>query len=804
MIREPVHYIVFQTLLCRKEMFRSNIIIALRNIWRNKTFSIINIAGLTLGLSISITIWIWIRFELSYDSFHVNKEEIFLLEQTLQISDRAYKTARCGSAHAPALGSKFPEISKVLRIGPPLELLLSPVNDGENPVKEKKKFIETRVLAADSTFFEMLTFPLLEGTPETVLDNPYSIVLTRLMAEKYFGSTDPVGKTIRISDSYNFTVTGVAREAPENSSIKFDFLVPIGFMEELGWDMNSLEGTNFTTFVLLQKNASYKELNAKIPGYLNSLHISELDPYQFLTPLSRIHLYGEELRYIGVYLNTIVAVLILLIACINFINLSTARSLSRAREVGIKKVAGATRVQLIRQFLGESMVITVIAVNLALLLVEKILPLSGKLLQAHLSIQYDDLVFIAGVLLLTAITGLLAGSYPAFVLSSFKPATILRSKLIPGTKGGKSRKVLVVVQYTLSILFIICTMIMVRQYDKMITANPGFNRENILYFKLRENAHKTYDLLKEDLFGNPSVLSVANASDIPSNVQRGDIEWGDPTRKKNVIARILWCGFDFTKTLGIKMKEGRFYSPEYASDSTDAIVVNEEVVKIMGWDDPIGQRFLLFDKEYTVIGVVGNIVFFPFNIGGTALILPFSRSNNFVFVHLQDGWSGKDIEDIRSRFEKHNPAYPFEYYFLKDYKHDMLKLANESKKVLIFFSFLGIFVSSLGLLGLAIFVAEQKRKEICIRKAFGSGAWQVGRLFIARFTNLVLLANLIAIPLAYLIMNWLLQFFTLRTELSWWIFLSSALISIVFSILTVTWQLFKVTGTNPANYLRYE
>lgn len=785
-------------------MFRKNLIIALRNIWRNKTISMINIAGLTLGLSLSITIWIWIRFELSFDRFHANRNELFLLEQTLEISDRAYKTARCGSAQANALGSKFPEIRNVLRIGPPLELLLSPVSEAEHPVKEKKKFIETRILAADSTFFEMLTFPLLAGVPETVLDNPYSIVLTRPMAEKYFGSADPMGKTIRISDSYNFTVTGVAQEAPENSSIKFDFVVPIGFMELLGWDMNSYEGTNFSTFVLLQNNASYQELNTKIPDYLNALHTSELDPHQFLTPLSRIHLYGEELRYVGVYLNSIIAVMILLIACINFVNLSTARSLSRAREVGIKKVSGATRGQLIRQFLGESMVITVIAVNLALLLVEKILPASGKLLQANLLIQYDDMGFIGGVMLLTVITGLLAGSYPAFVLSSFKPATILRSKLIPGTKGGTSRKVLVVVQYTFSILFIICTMIMIRQYDKMINANPGFNRENILYFKLRDNAHKTYEILKEDLFGNPSVVSVTTASDLPSNVLRGDIEWGDPTRKKNVIARILWCGYDFPGTLGMKMQEGRFYSPEYATDSTDAIVVNEEVVNIMGWDDPIGQRFMLFDHEYTVIGVVGNIVFFPFNIGGTALIMPFGRSNNYVFVHLQDGWSGKDIEDIRSRFEKYNPAYPFEYYFLKDYKHDMLKLAHESKKVLIFFSFLGIFVSSLGLLGLAMFVAEQKRKEICIRKAFGSGTWQVGRLFITRFTNLVLLANLIAIPLAYLLMNRVLQFFTLRTELSWWIFLSSALLSIAFSILTVTWQLLKVTGSNPANYLRYE
>jgi ABC-type antimicrobial peptide transport system permease subunit len=624
------------------------------------------------------------------------------------------------------------------------------------------------------------------------------------MAEKYFGSTDPIGKTIRINDTFNFIITGVARDVPENSSIKFDFLVPFWFMQEMGYDLNSYEGTNFSSFVFLHKKADSKGLSAKIPAYLNSLHTSELNPRQFLTPLHRIHLYGEELQYIGVYLNTVVAVMILLIACINFINLSTARSLSRAREVGIKKVAGATRSQLIRQFLGESMVMTIIAVNLALLLVEKVLPFSGKLLPVHISVQYDDLHFVIGIIVLTVITGLLAGSYPAFVLSSFKPVTILRSKLISGSKGGRSRKVLVVVQYTFSILFIICTLVMSKQFDHLINADPGFNRENILYFRLRGDTYKSYNLLKENLIRNPSIKSVATASEIPNNIQRGDIMWGDHERKKNVIARIMWCGYDFTSTLGIKMKEGRFYSPDYALDSTDAIVVNEEVAKIMGWNNPVGQRFLLFDKEYTVIGVVDKICFFPFNIGGSALILPFGCSNNFVYVHLQDGWSNEDVDNVRSIFEKYNPAYPFEYSFLKDYKYDMLKYADVNKNIFVFFSFLGIFVSCLGLLGLAIFVAEQKRKEICIRKAFGSSHVQIGRFFVGRFTNLVLLANLIAIPLSYFIMHSLLQFFTQRIELSWWIFALSALISFIVSILTVTSQLFKVTGSNPADHLRYE
>lgn len=785
-------------------MFRINLIIAFRNIWRNKTFSIINIAGLTLGLAISITIWIWIRFELSYDGFHEHKDEIFLIEQNIQISDGVYKTSRCGSAYAPALESEFPEIRKALRIGPPLELLLSTDNDAVGTSQERKKYIETRVLAVDSTFFDIFTFPLIEGNPENVLDNPYSIVLTQQLAEKYFGRQSPIGKVIRISDTFNFTVTGIAKDLPENSSIQFDFLIPFWFMEEMGYDLNSHEGTNFSNFVFLQNNADYKGLNAKIPVYLNSLHTSELNPHQFLTPLNRIHLYGEERHYIGVYLNAVVAIMILLIACINFINLSTARSLNRAREVGIKKVAGATRVQLLRQFLGESMIISIIAVNLAMLLVEKILPYSGRILQAKLSVHYNDIHFIAGILALTMITGLLAGCYPAFILSSFKPATILRRKLISGSKGGRSRKVLVVVQYTFSILFIVCTLVMSKQYNHMINADPGFNRENILYFRLRGDTHKSYNLLKETLIKKPSIRSISTASDIPSNIMRGDIEWGDKTRKKNVIARIIWCGYDFTTTLGIKMKEGRFYSHEYATDSTDAIVINDEVAKIMGWKDPIGQRFMLFDKEYSVIGVIGKISFFPFNIGGSALILPFGCSNNYVYLHLHEGWSDEDIEYVRNTFEKYNPAYPFEFNFLKDYKYDVLKFADVNKKIFLFFSFLGIFVSCLGLLGLAIFVVEQKRKEICIRKAFGSTAMQIGVFFIGSFTTLVLLANLIAIPLSYLIMHSLLQFFTLRTELSWWIFALSALISFVFSILTVTSQLFKVTRSNPADHLRYE
>jgi hypothetical protein len=785
-------------------MFRSNLIIALRNIWRNKTFSFINIAGLTLGLAISITIWIWIRYELSFDSFHAHKKDIYLIEQTVDISDGTYRTNRCGSAYAPSLASEFPEIRQFCRIGPPLELLLSTEIDADGAAPERKKFIESRVLSVDTAFFEIFTFPLVAGNPESVLKNPYSIVLTQRMAEKYFGHTDPLGKTIRISDAYNFTVTGIARDIPENSTIQFDFLIPFRLMEEMGWDMNSYEGTNFTSFVRLQKNADYKALNKKMPAYLLSLFTSELNPNPFLTPLSRFHLYGEDRRYIGVYLNTIVAIMILIIACINFINLSTARSMTRAREVGIKKVAGASRSQLIWQFLGESMVMTVIAVNLALLIVEKTLPLSAKMMHVQFSIQYNDLHSIAGILVLTILTGLLAGSYPAFILSSFKPAVILRSKLIAGTKAGRSRKILVVVQYTFSILFIIFTLVMNRQFDHMLKADPGFNRENILYFHLRDKAHKTYELLKENLNKYPAILSVTTGSEIPNNVLRGDIEWGDPQRKKNVIARILWCGFDFTKTLGIPMQEGRFYSPDFATDSTDAIVVNEEVVKIMGWDDPVGQRFMLWDKTYTVIGVIGNISFFPFNIGGYALILPFGASDDYVFVHLREGWSDQVINDIRVIFEKFNSAYPFESSFLKDYRYDMLKYAEVNKSIFLFFSFLGIFVSCLGLLGLAVFMAEQKRKEICIRKAFGSNGMQIGRLFIGRFTNLVLLANLIAIPLSYFIMHGLLRFFTQRTELSWWIFASAALISFVFATITVTSQLFKVTGANPADYLRYE
>ena len=404
---------------------------------------------------------------------------------------------------------------------------MSPENDADIAGQERRKFIETRVMAVDSTFFEIFTFPLIVGDPGTVLKNPYSIVLTQSMAEKYFGRQSPVGKVIRISDSFNFIVTGIARDIPKNSSIQFDFLVPFWFMQEMGYDLNSHEGTNFTSFVLLQNNADYRKLNIKIPGYLNSLHTSELNPHQYLTPLRRLHLYGEERHYIGVYLNTIVAIMILLIACINFINLSTARSLSRAREVGIKKVAGATRTQLVRQFLGESMVMTIIAANLALLLVEKILPFSSKLMNTKLTIQYDDLNFISGIIILTLVTGLLAGSYPAFILSSFKPATILRSKLISGSKGGRSRKVLVVVQYTFSILFIICTLVMSKQYNHLLNADPGFNRENILYFRLRGNAHKTYNIMKENLMKNPSITSITTASEIPNNILRGDIMWGD-------------------------------------------------------------------------------------------------------------------------------------------------------------------------------------------------------------------------------------------------------------------------------------
>lgn len=786
-------------------MIRNYLLIAFRNMWRNKFFSLINIIGLTLGLSIFIIMWILIRFELSFDDFHTNRDNIYLLKQTINIGTGEYTASRCGALQAPAMQSHFPEIAKTVRLSYPFELLIAAPMDSANASNPDRKFIEKGIIGADSAFFDFFTFPLLSGNPQTTLKNPNSIVLTKSMATKYYGERDALGKTIILADSLQFMITGIAEDPPENSSIQFDFVVPFNFMARF-YDLNSYDGTMFFNYFLLDENADYQVLNKKIPGLFQTLYTSDLEPFLFLSPLRRVHLYGEEFHYIGVYMIAILAFVILMIAIINFINLSTARSLSRAREIGVRKVSGANRRQLIFQFLGESLIISIIAMNLALLLAEQVMPGLGRAVNIPLSVQWGNIRFMLEVILITVVTGILAGIYPAFLLSSFRPSTILRNKWQEGLtpKGGLSRKVLVVVQFVFSILFIIITIVMNRQYDHLANADLGLKRDNVLYFMMRSDTKTRYQAIKSDLLNFPFVTHVTSSSDIPVFVNYGEIAWGDAERKKNIVARTLYCGYDFTEAFDIPMYAGRFYSPEFASDTTDGIVVNEEVVRIMGWDNPVGKEFYFLDKFYHIIGVIQDINFFPFNLGGSALILPFGKENDFAFVTLQEGWTNEDITLIQSVYEDHVSSYPFEFDFLTNYKYIFLENAQQSKIGFTLFSFLGIFVSCLGLLGLTFFMADKRRKEICIRKALGSSMRKVMFLFAGQFARLVILAILIAIPLSYLILTILLQLFTTRTQLSWWIFVVAAMLTFIISILTITLQTVRIAASNPADHLRYE
>lgn len=787
-------------------MIRNYLLIALRNMWRNRFFSLINITGLTLGLSVFIIMWIMVRFHLGFDDFHQNKEYIYLLKQTINLGTGEYTASRCGAMQAPAIQAHFPEVRNTVRLSYPFELLMERQPDNTDAPDATRKFIEKGIIAADSSFFDFFTFPLESGDPRMALYGPNSIVITKSMASKYFGEDDALGETMIIEDSLQFTITGIAADPPENSSIQFDFVVPIGFMSILGYDMESYGGTVLFNYFLLNENADPDLLNNKIPDFLKTQYTTDLNPEPFLAPMRSVHLYGEELLYIGVYMVAILAFVILLIAIINFINLSTARSLSRAKEIGVRKVSGARRGQLIFQFLGESILISIIAMNLALFISEQVLPGMTRLLNIPLSIPWRNARFILEVTLIAFMTGMLAGIYPAFLLSSFRPATILRSKRQEGQnpKGGTTRKILVVVQFVFSILFIIATIAMNRQYNHLANADLGLKRDNVLYFMMRSNTKASYSALKTDLLKLPFVLQVTTTSEIPVFVNYGEIEWGDAERKKNVIARILYCGYDFTDAFDVQLAAGRYYSPEFASDSIDGMVINEEVARIMEWDDPIGKEFFFLDKPYHIIGVIRDINFFPFNIGGSALILPFAQTNDFGFISLQESWTEEDIALIRTTYENHVSSYPFEYDFLANYKYAFLQNAKESKMSFVFFSFFGIFVSCLGLLGLTYFLADKRRKEICIRKVFGSTARKVMFLFAGQFARLILIAILIAVPLSYLGLSILVQFFTTRAPLSWWIFAVAAVLTLLVSMFTITLQTIRIAASNPAANLRYE
>ena len=792
-------------------MFRSIILLTFRNIARNRIFSIINLTGLVIGLTSSLLIFISVWNEITCDHFHYDLDHIFVMEQTMNMGTGDFTTQRCGGMCVPALEEKFPEIERGIRTGSPGELLLSwtPVGAGQDSASaagQEKKFMENKILAVDSDFLKLFNFPLVRGNPETVLTEPWSLVMTGKMAQKYFGSDDPIGQVIRINQDYAFTVTGVAKDVPENTDLKFEFLVPFDFLRNLNFYLDEYGGNPFNNYLFINPPESASKIKEQLAGFFKTYLNQDIKVTYNLMPFSRMHLFGESKSIYGALLLSVLSFLILLIACINFMNLSTARYISRTTEVGIRKVAGATRWQLIRQFMGETLVMVFIAVNLSILALDMVIPDFNRVFRTNIRLDLTDPVLIASLAGVMLITAVIAGSYPAFFLSSFRPVQVLRKEFLSGKRGLGLRKALVIAQFGFSFLFLVVTAFTYRQYKYLHTGDLGITRENIVYFPVRGEVADHYNEIKADLSSNPDILDVTTASKIPLYIDRGEFEWGKERDVTNDLARVIEVGYDFDKTFDIKIVDGHFFSPEHAMDSVNGMVINESLVKALGYDTPVDSDFYLFNNKYTIIGVVKDFNSFPVKLGGEKLLLQYTCDprGKFIFIRTAPGDRQGIIKYIEKIHDRYNPAYPFIYFMLGDYEDPISAFMKPLSKIILYFSLFGIFISCLGLFGLSAFTAQQRIKETGIRKAMGSSVESIMLLFSADFIKLVVLSLFVSIPVSCLLVRVMLRQFVERVSLDPVIFIGAALLILVISLLTILYQSVKSANMNPADTLRYE
>lgn len=784
-------------------MFSNYIKIIIRNFRKNTLFSFINIFGLAIGMACSILILLWVQDEMSYDSFNKNAANIYrVVENQYYAGGKLFPVAVTPGPLAKSLKDNYPEIKNSTRF-----------DYGSRTLRSGNKIFDEDLAFVDPAFLKMFTYPLEKGNIEDVLKDPYSIIMTRESAAKYFGDENPVGKFLTTNDTISLRVTGVLKKIPGNSHIKFEALAPFELMKILGRDLDKWGNNSYYTYVQLRPNTSESETNKKIKDEIKK-HNDGSTTDLFLQPLLKIHLYsaGKFTADIGglgnietVNIFSLIALIVLIIACINFMNLSTARATKRAKEVGMRKVIGADRWQIIKQFYTESILFALIALILALLISDLMLNPFNNLAGKEISFASLGWMTISGFILLTIFTGIVAGSYPAIYLSSFQPIKVLKtdSKITGG--GSLFRKILVVTQFSLSLILIIGTIIISSQLNYIKNRDIGFNRENVVGFNTNPSIRSNVETIKNELKQNTKIIS-ASASTNPTFVSNStsSLNWEGKNENDLILFHFMAADRDFAGTFKIKMKDGRFYSKDHASDST-AIVLNEEAVKAMGLKNPVGKTITMWGNKLTIIGVTRDFNFKPMETKIEPMVilnsLDYTRS---MFVRIKSEDIPATISFIENVYKKFSPSTPFNYHFLDQDFDNLYRSETRMQTIFEYFAIFAIIISCLGLFGLASYIAERRTKEIGIRKVLGANIFNLTYLLSLEFTKWVLVSNLIAWPVAYYLMNkWLLSF-AYRTELSLWIFPISGLLVLFVALATVSYQAIKASLINPVKSLKYE
>jgi putative ABC transport system permease protein len=788
-----------------EKMVNNYLKIALRNIKRHKGYSFINIFGLAIGMAACILILLWVQDELSYDRFHKNSDHLYRVFAEFTYANENWAVTPIPLA--PVLKDEFPEIVDAVRFRPYSTLI----------GKDEKKFNE-RGAYVDPSFLTTFDFPLKDGAAKTAFTDPFSIIITEAMAEKYFGEENPIGKTLKINNEFDCKIAGVLRNIPRNSHIRFDFLLPFDIFLKKDRDLDNWERFHLATYVQLHENVQINEIEAKITGLLNE-HNPENDINLHLQPLTRIHLYnlngGGSIEY--VYIFSAIAIFILLIACINFMNLTTARSSTRIKEIGVRKVTGAVKGDFVRQFMGESILLSLVSFIIAINIVYLILPtfnhIAGKMLSLNLTENTNLNFGLLGILFFTSI---LAGSYPTFYLSAFKPIAILKGSSLPIFKKDSSaslRKSLVVLQFSISIFLIIATFVISQQLHFIQNKNLGFESEQVLYLPMKGHINQNYEAMKNEILRDKNILQVAATSGMLVDYisSYNGFAWEGKTPDKQLSMVLGSVDQDYIQTLKMEMAEGRSFSRDYPSDATSGFIVNESAVKAMGIESPIGKRFAFEGRngwrEGTIIGVVKDFHFQSLHseIEPFVMIVEPDRFN-YLCLSIKADYAdlSQTLSFIENTWKKFAPGYPFEYIFLDQEFEGMYRSEQQTRKIFSYFTFLAIFISCLGLFGLASFTIERRTKEIGIRKVLGASVPGIVRLLSKEFIILVAISNLIAWPLAYYGTKKWLQNFAYHIDLSWLFFAISGLLALLIAIIVVGFQSLKVAFTNPVESLRYE
>ncbi len=784
-------------------MFTNYLKVALRQLKRHKGYSFINVIGLTVGMACFILIGLWVQDELSFDRFHEKKDRIFRILNKTESGDLIPSPTY---ALAPALKSLYPEVEEFSRVW---FWHSSLVKHGE------KSFEEDGIHMADPGFFRMFSFPFIKGDPETALEDRNAIVITQKAALKYFGTEDPIGKVLHLTeDSADFKVTGVIEDIPPNSHIRFDLMIRVEFLGEdrlARWE----EWTG-PCYILLRPGASSEAFTAKIADIYKENVNPEATFFPVLQSLTRVHLYesGSPGRIKQVFLFSLIAIFILLMACINFMNLNTARSANRAREVGMRKVIGATRKQLIRQFLGEATIIAFLSLILALAVVEIVLPsfnlITGKSLAL---LEKANLSIMLTLLFITLGTGLLAGSYPSLFLSSFQPAQTLKNQ--PQFKNGGSsvRKILIIFQFAISVSLITCTLIVSKQLRYIQNRNLGLNRENVVILLNNPLLMPQFESFKDRLLAQPGIKSVTSAAQGPTWVGESiSIDWeGNPADNALGVDYTV-VDYDFFETFGMKIIQGRGFSPEFPTDMKDACIISELTAQRMGLENPIGMSITMnhpaWEESFRKARIIGVVKDFHARTLHTA-IRPFVFRmyrpwHQYIFVKVDGTRIPETLGAIENTFKTSVPGYPYRYMFYDDAYNRQYLSEHQLGRLFNVFSLLSIFISCLGLFGLAAYMAEQKTKEIGIRKILGASIPGIIRLTTREFLKWVTVATLLAWPVAYYVMSQWLHDFVYRASIGPLVFFISGGLTLLIALFTVSYQSIKAATANPVDSLRYE